>query len=94
MNLKIIVIGVIVVYLLYTLFGKSSKTEQFTPTQNDTFLINKLIDFIKTKPTFINYLNFLNENNNKHHILIRKDIYKSLISNPFLKSKDIYNFLD
>ena len=56
-------------------------------------MVNGLVTYLKTKPGYIDYLNYLNNNGNTHPILIRKDIFKNLLETSNLTAENVYSFL-
>lgn len=71
-----IILGIVVVYILYTQFYKK---ETFTEEEN--LFADNLLELFKTdeKPSFLAYLEKLNEIENIYDNLISKGIYNKFI---------------
>jgi hypothetical protein len=91
METKLVVIVGILFLIVYYLLKRN--TESFTVSENDAKMVNGLVTYLKTKPGYIDYLNYLNNNGNTHPILIRKDIFKNLLETSNLTAENVYSFL-
>lgn len=87
-NYLYIALAIIVFYMLYINFNK---TENFT--EEESMFATKILDLFKkeNKPSFIEYLEKLNEVNNTYDNLISKSVYNKFLSNKMLTQDDILN---
>lgn len=83
-----IILGIILLYMLYTKFYKR---ETFTESEN--LFADKLLGLFKNdkKPNFLMYLEKLNEIENIYDNLISKGVYNKFVDNMNLTRDDILN---
>ncbi len=90
MNYLYIVIGACLLYLLYKHFNSSLPAVE-TFSQDQTVLATKIAQLFKQqkKPSFLAYLEALNNNKNTSDNLISKGVYNRLANNPNLTVNDV-----
>lgn len=84
-----VILGLVILYILYTKFYK---TENFTETEN--LFAQKLLNLFKKSktPNFLEYLETLNKNENIYDNLVSKGVYNKLVEKGTnIKINDILN---